>query len=54
MNAYKATELMDKYSYCPNCGNGAVGNGEGTLNINGDTFERTCKCGWSVKVKETK
>ncbi|WP_276914084.1 DUF3797 domain-containing protein [Aneurinibacillus aneurinilyticus] len=52
MNAWKTTELMRKYSECPECGNDAIGNGEGTLRITDDTFTRTCKCGWNIEVKE--
>lgn len=52
MDARKSVQLMRKYSKCENCGNEHVGNGEGTLEINDDIFKRTCKCGWSVEVKE--
>ncbi|NRS50992.1 DUF3797 domain-containing protein [Brevibacillus sp. HB2.2] len=52
MNAWKAVQLMKKYSKCAECGSEVVGNGEGTLDINDDTFKRTCKCGWSIEVKE--
>jgi len=52
MNALKTIELLGKYSVCPNCGNQNVGNGEGTLDIGDDIFKRTCKCGWSIEIKE--
>nr|WP_309145155.1 DUF3797 domain-containing protein [Brevibacillus sp. HB2.2] len=52
VNAWKAVQLMKKYSKCAECGSEVVGNGEGTLDINDDTFKRTCKCGWSIEVKE--
>ncbi|MGM8213546.1 DUF3797 domain-containing protein [Virgibacillus sp. W0430] len=51
MNYQKSLKLIQKYSECPNCGNDKVGNGQGTLDINDDTFIRTCKCGCTVKVK---
>jgi hypothetical protein len=52
MNAWKSVELLRKYSKCKNCGSEDVGNGEGSVEINEDTFKRTCKCGWSVEIKE--
>lgn len=51
MNPFKAIELMRKYNECPQCGNDKLGNGEGTLNIDGDDFKRTCKCGWEIEIK---
>lgn len=52
MNAYTSLKLMKKYSDCPKCGNGLVGNGEGKMIIDDDTFFRSCKCGWKVEIKE--
>ncbi len=52
MNLIDAAELMKKYSECQNCGNKYVGNGQGGMQIEGDTFYRWCKCGWSVKTNE--
>jgi hypothetical protein len=49
MNLRKSVELMGKYAVCPECGNDKIGGGAGTLVIEDNTFERTCKCGWSVK-----
>ncbi|MGY0692940.1 DUF3797 domain-containing protein [Virgibacillus sp. FSP13] len=40
--------LIKKYGKCPKCGNDKIGNGEGTMVIEDNVFERTCKCGWSV------
>lgn len=51
MNAVTASELIKKYAYCQECGNGKVGNGEGSLEITEDMFIRTCKCGWSIEIK---
>lgn len=48
MNLIEATELMKKYAECPDCGNKYVGNGQGGMQIEGETFRRWCKCGWSV------
>lgn len=39
---------------CPNCGNSLVGNGEGTLKIDDDIVERTCKCGFDFTYDVTK
>lgn len=50
MNINDSLELMEKYAECPKCGNDKLGNGEGTLNIEDIVFERTCKCGYLVKV----
>lgn len=41
--------LLKKYSKCQNCGSEQIGNGEGTLEIEENTFRRTCKCGWSIE-----
>lgn len=41
--------LMERYSACPECGNGYIGNGEGAVEVKGETFYRSCKCGWSIK-----
>lgn len=51
MDARKSIQLLRKYSKCQKCGNENVSDGEGTVGIEGDTFKRTCKCGWSVEVK---
>ncbi|MEE4577827.1 DUF3797 domain-containing protein [Paenibacillus polymyxa] len=51
MNILKSLELTKEYAICPKCGNENVGNGEGVLRIEEDTFFRACKCGWSVSVE---
>jgi iron(III) transport system ATP-binding protein len=48
MNAFKTIDLMSKYSDCPNCGNSLIGNGEGKLIVEDDTFTRECKCGFKI------
>lgn len=50
MNVADSLKLLRKYETCPECGNGLLGNGEGTLEIDDDTFKRSCKCGWHVEV----
>lgn len=52
MNSVKALTLMNKYSECPSCGNGAIGNGEGKLIVDDTTFTRTCKCGFRITTDE--
>jgi len=52
MYAWKSIELIRKYATCPECGNELIGNGQGTLDIDKDTFKRTCKCGWEIEVKD--
>ena len=51
MNITDSVKLLKRYSTCPKCGSDKVNNGEGSVNIDGNLFERTCKCGWSVKVE---
>lgn len=51
MKIMKALELANKYNVCPKCGNEYVGDGQGSVNIEGNTFLRTCKCGWKVEIK---
>lgn len=51
MNITTASKLLKQYSTCPKCGSDKINNGEGSININGNMFERTCKCGWNVKVE---
>lgn len=52
MNSLEFVELVRKYSKCQNCGSEHIGNGEGTLVVTDDTFIRTCKCGWKIKIKK--
>lgn len=51
MNAMKALDLINQYSSCRACGNEALGNGHGSLEITDDEFIRRCKCGWSIEIK---
>ena len=51
MNLPTAIEMINKYAVCPQCGSEYVGNGEGVLEIEDNTFKRSCKCGWSVEIK---
>lgn len=46
----QSIKLMEKYGNCPECGNGRIGNGEGGLVVEENSFERWCKCGWSVLI----
>ncbi|MNS17321.1 hypothetical protein D3C71_881610 [compost metagenome] len=50
MNFKLSIELMKKYSKCPVCGSDKIGGGAGTIEIVGETFKRTCSCGWSVEI----
>ncbi|OMD29127.1 DUF3797 domain-containing protein [Paenibacillus odorifer] len=52
MNFTEAIRLSKKYAECPKCGNGNIGVGEGTIDIDENSFERTCKCGWNITVKD--
>jgi uncharacterized protein (DUF983 family) len=52
LNCLKALNLVEKYSICPQCGNGKIGNGEGKMFVGDTTFSRECKCGWKIKTDE--
>jgi predicted RNA-binding Zn-ribbon protein involved in translation (DUF1610 family) len=52
MNALKAVQLMVKYTDCPECGNSNVGDGEGKVVADEDTFYRSCRCGWEITTDE--
>ena len=52
MKLLRAVELMEKYAVCPKCGSDRLGNGAGTLEIEGDLFRRTCTCGWKVEIRD--
>lgn len=50
MKAFKTVKLMRKYGACPKCGNELLGEGQGKLLVEDDTFYRSCNCGWSIKL----
>lgn len=52
MNAFKVVELIDKYGKCPKCGNEMLGEGQGKLIVEEDSFTRECSCGFKVTIKE--
>lgn len=52
MNAYKLLAIMPKYEKCPNCGSTTIGNGQGGVIVEDETFTRTCKCGFKITVDE--
>lgn len=52
MNFLKSMELMEKYCDCPKCGNEYIGNGQGGMTVEDDTFRRWCKCGFDITVDE--
>ena len=52
MNALKSIDLMNKYVDCPCCGNEYIGNGQGGIIIEDDTFRRWCKCGYDITIDE--
>ncbi|MES1045316.1 DUF3797 domain-containing protein [Heyndrickxia oleronia] len=54
MDGWKSVQLIRKYANCEKCGSELIGNGEGSLEINDDTFYRSCKCGWEIKIEEEK
>lgn len=52
MKLTRVIELIRKYAVCRKCGSDKIGAGAGALNVTEELFQRTCKCGWSVEVKE--
>lgn len=50
MRLADALELMNEFAMCKDCGSESIGNGAGTLDISGNTFIRTCACGWKVNI----
>lgn len=52
MNWLKSMELMGKYADCPTCGNKYIGNSQGGIIVEDDTFRRWCKCGFDITVNE--
>lgn len=48
MNIWNSMELMKKYSKCPQCGSIEIGNGNGGVVVENNTFRRFCKCGFDV------
>ena len=51
MDMQLSIKLLNKYSDCPVCGNDKLGNSCGKLDIDDDIFFRSCKCGYSIKIK---
>jgi hypothetical protein len=49
MNVVDSLKLLDQYGKCSDCGNDKLGDGEGTLSIDGNEFRRTCKCGFEIE-----
>jgi len=54
MTITRTLELMNKYTKCTECGNEMVVNGQGKLIIEDDVFIRECKCGWNIKIDDSK
>ena len=54
MDIFDLIEYTKKWAVCPKCGCDTIGNGTGTIeaDTNVGYFKRTCKCGWSIEVKE--
>lgn len=54
MNAMEYLRIAPLFNDCPNCGNDKVGGGEGGLNVDDNTFKRSCKCGFVIEYDVTK
>lgn len=50
VNIHNSMELMKKYSRCPKCGSEEIGNGNGGVIVENNTFRRFCKCGYDVSL----
>lgn len=48
MDIKTVARIMDKYIECPICGNDKLGENNGGLIIEEDTFERNCRCGFRI------
>lgn len=53
MNVIDFLRVSTFISDCPNCKNGMVGNGQGTINVNNNVVKRTCMCGFNFKYNVT-
>lgn len=50
MNIRELIPIMKKYEKCPKCGSTKIGNSEGGIIVEDDTYTRTCKCGFKITV----
>lgn len=49
MQAFDYLRVARLINNCPNCGNGFVGNGQGTICVDTNIIIRTCKCGFKFE-----
>lgn len=56
MKCKDVKRLFDQYTICPNCGNTKIEVKDNIMisgvSINKDSFERVCKCGFKITIKE--
>lgn len=52
MNLKIATNILNKYVKCPMCGHDKLGNGHGALIIEDEVLERSCRCGFIIRINE--
>lgn len=54
MDLHDIIELLKRYGPCPKCGCSTMGGGTGSVEADTATgyFKRTCRCGWSIEIKE--
>lgn len=50
MNFNIVTKILNKYVECPICGHDKLGKGHGALIIEDEVFERSCRCGFIVRI----
>ena len=50
MNFNIVAKILNKYVKCPICGHDKLGIGHGTLIIEDEVFERSCRCGFIVRI----
>lgn len=54
MELDKVLSFLSEYAECPYCGSKYVGKESGSLEVTATRIRRTCNCGWSVELKESK
>ena len=52
MNLKIATKILNKYVKCPMCGHDKLGNGHGALIIEDEVLERSCRCGFIIRINK--
>lgn len=54
MELDKVITFLKEYAECPYCGSQYVGPESGSLEVSALRIKRSCNCGWSVELKESR